>query len=110
MIQVNELRVGNLLNFGGQPSEIRGGGIQLLEDGKLHIVPIPIPLTEEWLLKFGFRVKMGSVTHNHSFVKGKIVVRHSLRFGFHYDDLKLESVHQLQNLYFALTGTELTIK
>lgn len=85
-----------------------------------------IPISEEWLLKLGFQ------RQNHSkdwFVKD-LVDGFTLYYNFGsalykgltlegnggYDfegdvDLKhIKYVHQLQNLYFALTGEELTIK
>jgi hypothetical protein len=68
----------------------------------------PIPLTEEWLLKFGFEWK------NHGLHKDNWVIRQfggdwtiflsNEKYNF---DIKLCYVHQLQNLYFALTGEEL---
>lgn len=73
----------------------------------------PIPLTEEWLLKFGF-------------VSNPYEDRYELRREYHIyieiDKTKgfteiwcekypiIKHVHQLQNLYFALTGEELTFK
>ena len=74
---------------------------------------IPIPLTEEWLLKFGFvsnpyqdiyYIKNG----DNSFVIDINKTRGKLELFWKHIDLKY--VHQLQNLYFALTGEELTIK
>jgi len=68
----------------------------------------PIPLTEEWLLKFGFEQKNGI----------KCWVNEDVEICFetlaNYYRLyprtnKIKYVHQLQNLYFALTGEELTI-
>jgi hypothetical protein len=70
----------------------------------------PIPLTEEWLVKFGFEENTTSWTNwnkpNHT-----KEVRLTKAYGdvrFHYRVIK--HVHQLQNLYFALTNEELTIK
>ena len=62
----------------------------------------PIPLTEEWLVKFGF--KKG--------VKGWFkTLDKNYKFNLYlYHDSKYKSVHQLQNLYFALTNEELTFK
>lgn len=70
-----------------------------------------IPLTEEWLLKLGFEKKSGN-----EFEKGRFIYRFQQRDliieGFEYDYNGIichpEYVHQLQNLYFALTGEELT--
>lgn len=100
----------------------------------------PVPLTEDWLIKFGlvaleehewknriFNVSGKSVnyTYDYDLLEDKyflkIEVVKSLegeirRIGIedvpggfsHVSDIKF--VHQLQNLYFALTGNELTIK
>jgi len=79
----------------------------------------PIPLTEEWLVKFGFVFKgMG--------ISGAVCIRHSghwyknnnpyfagtkkpfdifLQYG---QGVDIGYIHQLQNLYFALTNEELT--
>lgn len=78
----------------------------------------PIPLTEEWLLKFGFEKEFDG-----SFKKGFIAIFIDKRFNKNVFlqtsenskdwfgvDLKIQFVHQLQNLYFALTNKELEIK
>jgi len=71
----------------------------------------PVPLTEEWLLKFGFKQKGSFYRIKDSrFVeviihdKGIDVCNHSICLPH------INHVHQLQNLYFALTNEELTIK
>lgn len=72
----------------------------------------PIPLTEEWLLKFGFVVFGIDKDHYslHDFklfdVGGYYIVT---PLPHEYKPI-IKHVHQLQNLYFALTGEELTIK
>ena len=74
----------------------------------------PIPLTEEWLLKFEFWTSDWDV---HSTLR-KQVLDSSLVYDkdnktFDLGDLlniKIEYVHQLQNLYFVLTGEELKLK
>lgn len=82
----------------------------------------PIPLTEEWLIKFGFTkeeddgdMKYYSRVLNDDWL---IIFDHEqIRFDFRkrsgshivfYDDKHFQFIHQLQNLYYALTGTELT--
>jgi hypothetical protein len=80
----------------------------------------PIPLTKEWLLKFGFEKRI-TVGHSVQYFIGKNPITHDWLFdilwldgysapfyrnGFH----KIQYVHQLQNLYYDLTGEELTIK
>ena len=74
----------------------------------------PIPLTEEWLLKFGF------VNDGYSeWMKDRYTLDCEYTdkgvYNFVIDnrtylDIDIKHVHQLQNLYFALTGEELTIK
>jgi len=77
-----------------------------------------IPLTEEWLEKFGFEEYINFYNGwscnkflcvlsgmNHPSVDGCTI------YGFNEESIcNLKYVHQLQNLYFALTGEELTIK
>ncbi|MCS5622660.1 MAG: hypothetical protein NZ735_01685 [Candidatus Marinimicrobia bacterium] len=80
----------------------------------------PIPLTEEWLVKFGFVLDKGvgvwfgerdlsddygcfTIWDKYTGIDYKFSIENSL-----YIDLKY--AHQLQNLYFSLTGEELTIK
>ena len=75
----------------------------------------PILLTEEWLLKFGF-IKLG---YNYEFWDSSMwsVKQHKnknswwlLSCNEEVDCIRLNYVHQLQNLYFALTGEELKLK
>ncbi len=71
----------------------------------------PIPLTEEWLVKFGFVSNpyqdiYAKVSDTISFVIDVDKTRGYLELYSKGVDLK--HVHQLQNLYFALTGEELS--
>ena len=106
-----------------------------LTDGKIQTkvdftTIVPIPLTEETLLKYGFeKVDCGNGDYKINIQKGK-GFGHSdyvlwVDFGFdngsnkiiislvsgesEWLDTKSEFLHQLQNLYFALTGEELKI-
>ena len=73
----------------------------------------PIPITVDWLLKFGFelfpwgyvknRVLIRYSFNGHSTAKFWLEVGNGLR-------VELEFVHQLQNLYYALTNNELIYK
>lgn len=76
----------------------------------------PIPLTEEWMLKAGFEItyssnfrlkfdhpKHGFIGYDFSRVSDKSM--EGFRYYGHY--IKISFVHQLQNLYFSLTGEEL---
>jgi hypothetical protein len=76
----------------------------------------PIPLTEEWLLKFGFEsigelnptYKLRNYLIELSIMRDHWVFRQTINKE---DSLclsqNLHHVHQLQNLYFSLTGKEL---
>lgn len=141
MINANELRVGNwvLLNRGtDDQTEVTIDIITIYEDENAILLKKcePIPLTEEWLIRFGFkREDKAPPTKEHSQYFSKWVMDYKYSFayapfredwGFYHsytdapkdeDNDKfdfiscgLKYVHQLQNLYFALTGAELTIK
>jgi hypothetical protein len=67
----------------------------------------PIPLTKEWLDKFDIFIHKRKVPSWSDFIYiGK------LEYGVNDDGCPygIEYVHKLQNLYFSLTGEELTIK
>lgn len=82
----------------------------------------PIPLKEEWLLKFGFRITKDP---EHNFYEKPFDIYHiqlkrligknvfylelNKPNGVSYLIKQIQHVHQLQNLYFALTGEELKI-
>ena len=112
-ITANELRIGNYIKrcnkkmyheewYIVKPSYFTNNKISIFE---------PIPITEEWLLKFEFvpfKIN-GVLTH----------YRLGLNF-IRFDDqdfyfelgkgmgIEIKYIHKLQNLYFALTGKELT--
>lgn len=75
----------------------------------------PIPLTPEWLERCGF--KRDPDTNNYdipTYSFGGLIMRKENKiWRFIYKEKRLRTInylHQLQNLYFALTGEELTIK
>jgi hypothetical protein len=77
----------------------------------------PIKLTEEWLIKFGFEEKQNRAYKKYwkDFGDLAILVDDDFDFYVHCESYEGETlrhidyVHTLQNLYFALTGEELTI-
>lgn len=126
MLDVKELRVGNYVTDGkngiSKISELRN------YKGRIGYTPLdfnnyvftgneiyPIPLNEEWLLRFGFRqdgegwfwlrrkddITVLGYSYN---IYGKFFELCEIRIP------NIIYVHQLQNLYFALTGEELTLK
>jgi hypothetical protein len=115
-MEANELRIGNwLINpFGGKGTveSIYLDSVKLKESNSF--VPLvhckPIQLTDEILLKCGFvkinksrYLRKGALT---ICIEPNNIFRFSLDGSFL---VNLEFLHQLQNLYFALTGKELQI-
>ena len=83
---------------------------------------LPIPLTEWWLLKFGFEKDIDNDycfkgfhledRNIDTFLPVEKILKLKDNFGCWYVGAylrELKHVHQLQNLYFALTSKELTI-
>lgn len=116
----NELRIGNYVEgYNGKVFQWSlfdfatcNNDVNADEIGK------PIPLTEEWLIKFGFekdkklehllcKYPIVVNTGNHNIISlGQPHQETNRIFPYQMN----MSVHQLQNLYFALTGEELKIK
>ena len=121
MIKTNELRIGNFVSI-NNGFEMLVHSIFQNDTVYLDFIPplinesdvleedykdlVAIPLTKEWLLKAGFE----RLFHTGS--------TYSLRYfnvsdfgenGIYLYDVKqpIKYVHQLQNLYFAMTGEEL---
>jgi len=112
-MKANELRLNNYVLDQGMETTVTCIEEERLstEKGKLpysfyHEIT-PIPLTEEWLLKFGFE----SLFSGAGYVKDRVEIGYNHN-GFYIiaSGLKIEYAHQLQNLYFALCGNELDIK
>jgi hypothetical protein len=123
-MKAEELRLGNLVS---NMNPRHNDSILIIESiGDNHEVNVfyrkyllselePIPLTEEWLLKFGFKWK-GLIAKGRYLTLftpcGKALVFKDNYFIFSgvTIEIQIKYVHQLQNLYFALTGEELTLK
>ena len=108
-MKANELRIGNYVNTKNGIKKVSDIGIDydcfFTQD---HVKPIP--LKEEWLLKFGF------VWKNHGLRKDYFCIReYGGGYAFFLSNesfnfkIELNNVHQLQNIYFALTNNELTL-
>jgi hypothetical protein len=118
-MEVKELRIGNYIDT--------GLGLQAAVPNLFSCLDSiendckPILLTVGWLDKFGFELLDGE-----RWVKGLLleplycydleieVINNINLNGFYYFNnqhaVKINHVHQLQNLYFALTGQELEMK
>lgn len=128
MIKANELRIGNILhhedneNIGIVECIYQMDDVWFLEweqlsdrskGGSWHLTEFcPIPLTPEWLERCGFtKGDAYDITHNlergeeYYWYNDRLIWYHRLknkRVDECYDHIK--HLHQLQNLYFALTG------
>lgn len=122
MIQANELRIGNCVKLNNSDTTLVPRDFQrycksfgIFEEFE------PIKLSEEWLLKAGFEKDDTGVDifdqdycewYQKEFPVIGILCQSSDKsyiFDENTDTLRLKYVHQLQNLYFALTGEELEI-
>jgi len=119
-MEAKELRIGNYVNFefhkdcgGVKGVEVFISDLEIiLHNSSKSKYYTPIPLTEEWLLRFGFEkeIVFEAIRFN---LFGKVIVTiHKLgtiNFSLFNNSfsVKLKHVHQLQNLYFALTNEEL---
>lgn len=120
MIQANELRIGNWI------ADHEAGGCFKIESIYKNMKGVywvsyrnesitcsidelePIPLTEEWLVKFGYtKSKCDTYWWNDNNITLYYNVFDKLSNYYGYE---LKYVHQLQNHYFALTGEELTLR
>lgn len=119
MIRANELRIGNYVNITylltgkNRVSTIGCQDIVKINDHMLQTFNYsPIAITKEWLLKFGF-IPMHGTNGNHYRLGLHFIMIDGLNdFYFMLGrgmTIEIKYVHQLQNLYFALTQTELTI-
>ena len=121
-----ELRIGNWVRIGNETRQWSASDFWLLDRSGVSINDAdisPIPLSKEWLSKFGATVgKIGfkiPLPNNHPFVLIIDKITLCVEIDNSNQSLAHESyplfdwvkyVHQLQNLYFCLTGEELTIK
>ena len=123
-MKVNELRVGSLVTtyFSDvrifEVSAIHSDRIYLksiVDTSQSDITPVyikPVPLTEEWFLRFGFKKACFGYEKGLFEVANKSIDNYILSVACNEYTIgePFIYVHQLQNLYFALTGEELTIK
>jgi hypothetical protein len=114
-MKANELRIGNLVcPFDNVQKAIFNDCIKIcskdFEDtSHLH----PIPLTEEWLVSFGLNYLQNACWELGSMRIYNLSDEYKSRFRITLAGNELcilNYVHQLQNLYFALTGEELVLR
>jgi hypothetical protein len=131
-MKANELRIGNWVHDkigrSCQILEIRGDHYctKLLNGSKLkyhYHTSSPIPLTEEWLVKLGFECFCKNTDYemfcigyeeddSHEGIGSydcdfELNKNDDGSWHFELSSVDIKYVHQLQNLYFAITGKEL---
>jgi len=117
-MEAQELRIGNLVMDNAKVKIVTSGMISNWDIIKRDYGGYkPIPLTEEWLVRFGFILEDLSYMKNIKarmklvFFDGIIsqfsIMQDNKEISFASNQIK--EIHQLQNLYFALTGEELTL-
>ena len=133
-MKASDLRIGNWIEVFYGNGDKRYQQVDFISENLIECKPNlniygntikykPIPLTEEWLLKFGwvkennylwcedvpYSVKM-KFKKDGSIWLGNVLEVH---FGSGFSKKRnngVKYIHQLQNLYFALTGEELKLK
>ena len=110
-MEANELRIGNVVYYISTKKELLTHLIDLptlkrIEKGNKYNIFKPIPLTEEILLKCGYIKQEGryflctdAIMQLERYIDESIY--HSILA------IEVKYLHQLQNLYFELTGKEL---
>jgi len=110
-MKASDLMIGNWVDRFGKQVQLEYINPEEIMDFK------PIPLTEEWLIKFGFDkddvedyIKL---IDEYTFLAVDLVdseCHTGVGVEWARVPLLIEHVHQLQNLYISLTGEELKIK
>ena len=134
-MKVNEVRLGNLVNGVDERfpihrvSSVKGNSIETQPfssvswtsisevsevDGHLPIIPFRI--SQDWMVRLGFKVEAendGDKIYMHPEAKGELRfvtndANTAVKFA-NQELVKVKYVHQLQNLFFCLTGQELAL-
>ena len=113
MKQANELRVNNYYDHNGEYRKVTPNTIEEVWNAERTWCK-PIPITEDILLKCGF-YKDEDINYRFYFDFGWAVILaydiddNCIRIGDSWDFTKVIYLHDLQNVIFGLTKTELTI-
>lgn len=126
-ITPNELRLGNLV-FDDENSIVQTEHLESefyntwngVDENKIKFTTIDgqvkesevfgIPLNEEWLIKLGWIKGDGS---DYYYLEDKLYLRiddDKLIYDHPFHPVQIEYVHQLQNLFYILSGTDLNLK
>lgn len=124
-LRAQDLRIGNIFFIPGIERYVKVCSIfkthfkcedlnGVMFEESIRINYQPIPLTEEILLKCGF-IKLDKEDYFYILQYDmNLKIGEDLKLIAWYDlalnNVKIKYLHQLQNLYFALTGSELNVK
>lgn len=134
MIQANELRLGNIIDADGEITRVKNiyhDSVDIKTDRSINPPSIrcvlykyikPIPITVEFFIKNGFKkelcgdyYRLGDIVFWFAFSYKGINLKNKKYFailmsGMNEVSKPIYYVHNIQNIYFALTGEELTKK
>lgn len=119
MINVNELRIGNWvedeshLQFQVEKIEKDAEG-PLFINGRWIEDILPVKLTEEWLIRFGFVIEYNTIFYFYPLIAIKdnffITKNTNGRFYSKFGNKRhIQYVHKLQNMFFEYINKDLTI-
>ena len=115
-LKVTELRLGNyLFDRNNRLCQVKELGESIkapaIKGARTSLPNKPIPLTEDILLRLGFVKKEIGYSKFTEMDQCFLISfgKHTSVNGIKFNN-EIKTVHQLQNLFFALTGEELTFK
>lgn len=124
-IEAGSIRIGNWFEHNTEWNYAGHNGLFQWEDRDWYALgestlclrnASPVTLTEDWLLNFGFEKNERHVHEMHPWIdytlKGIRIQLPYFTFNFGDEDeqdVDIQFIHQLQNLYHSLTGNELTL-
>lgn len=119
-MKAEEIRLGNYYSNNGSVCRVTPIIIQEVYESERSWCK-PIQLTEEWLVKAGFEKEeeyefgvlicyryILETRKTNCVFTSNYSTEECIYVNYNQGGVDIEYVHQLQNLYFALTGTELT--
>lgn len=122
MIQANDLRIGNKVYYSDQnenpePTIIEIGltDLILLVNKVKSVNYLPIPLTEKILMDCGFLVRSGEWCYATHKISTDFTINNRVDGNWRFtpiwcsDYVPIQHLHELQNLFYSLTKTELII-
>ena len=124
MIDARELRTGNYISFNvvDNPFQVTAKEILMIENGQMNDSQSyylePIQLTEKWLIDFGWGKGEHDTEYYDNVSMDQCILAYNVNSKMftiesHRDIIEIpniEYVHTLQNVFYALTGKELTLK